>query len=264
MTTETATGHVEALARRLADVRRTFRPIADLPADLIPPDVATAYRVDARVEQLLGWEPLGWKIAATTPAMQARLESCEPVRGRTYARHRHSSPAVLKMSELNGPMVECEFFMTLGRDLPLRDADWTEAEVAAAVRDIHAGIEVAETRYVIGRRPGVTGLIADGSSAGQYVFGDRLPFPPDRLSDIPVVLYVDGVAEQQGHGSDVLGNPVRALVWLANHLGRAGRSLKAGEVISTGSVTGVYYARPDCLFRVEFGSHGAVEIRFEP
>ena len=92
---------VETLARKLAEVRRSFQPIHSLPAELVPPDVAASYRVDARVEKLLGWEPLGWKIAATTPAMQERLESDVPIRGRTYARHRHQSPARLKMSALN-------------------------------------------------------------------------------------------------------------------------------------------------------------------
>lgn len=253
---------VEALAQRLVEARKTFRQISDPPPELIPAEISTAYKVDARVEELLGWEPLGWKIAATTPAMRLRLESDEPVRGRSYRRFAHEGPAVLKMSELNGPMVECEFFMTLARDLPLREAPWTRDDIIAAIGEVRAGIEVAESRFAFGHRPGVTGLIADGSSSGQYVFGDVLPLAPDALKDVEVVLHVDGVAAQRGVGADVLGDPVNAVLWLAEALRPLGRSLSAGELISTGSVTGVYYAKPGCDFVVNFGQEATAAVRF--
>lgn len=253
---------VEELAQRFVETRKTYRQIHDLPPELVPADTATAYKVDARVEELLGWEPLGWKIAATTPAMRKFLESETPIRGRTYRRFVHRSPAVLKMSEANGPMVECEFFMTLSKDLPVRETDWTRDEVLAAIGEVHAGIEVAETRFATGQWRGATALIADGSSSGRYVFGDAMPFAPDALSDIEVVLHVNGVPEQRGVGADVLGNPIEAVLWLANDLRRLGRGLSAGEVVSTGSITGVYHAKAGDSFRVEFGADAAVEARF--
>lgn len=253
---------VEELAKRFVEARETYRQIGDLPPEFLPADAAMAYKVDARVEELLNWEPLGWKIAATTPAMRKFLESDSPIRGRTYRRFVHRSPAVLKMSEVNGPMVECEFFMTLSKDLPLRETDWSREEVRAAIGEVHAGIEVAETRFTTGQWHGAMALIADGSSSGRYVFGDAMPFAPDALGDIEVVLHVNGVPEQRGVGADVLGNPIEAALWLANDLRRLGRGLSKGEVISTGSITGVYHAKAGDAFRVAFGADAAAEVRF--
>lgn len=63
--------------------------------------------------QRRGWEPPGWKIAATTPAMQKRVESDEPIRGRTYARHGHAAPGFWRIR--NPPAARsCRFDPDLG------------------------------------------------------------------------------------------------------------------------------------------------------
>jgi 2-keto-4-pentenoate hydratase len=119
------------LAALLARARRDARQVRDpLPPALVPPDADAAYTVNAEVAALLGWEPLGWKIAGTTAAVRARLGLDRPIYGRTFRRFALSSPARLPHAELLDPLVECEFFVTLARDLPLRDRAWTMAEVA--------------------------------------------------------------------------------------------------------------------------------------
>ena len=52
------------LARLLATLRREGRQQNGLDPQLVPPDNATAYRVAAMVEEELGWDVPGWKIAA--------------------------------------------------------------------------------------------------------------------------------------------------------------------------------------------------------
>src|SRR5207247_6537000 len=66
---------------------------------------------------------------------------------RTFRRFECRSPARFKAAELLDPLVECEFFVTLARDLPPRQAPWTLPEVTDAIAEVHAGIEVAECRY---------------------------------------------------------------------------------------------------------------------
>ena len=108
------------LAALLARARRDARQVRDpLPPALVPPDADAAYAVNAEVAALLGWEPLGWKIAGTTAAVRARLGLDGPIYGRTFRRFALPSPARLPHAELLDPLVECEFFVTLARDLPL-------------------------------------------------------------------------------------------------------------------------------------------------
>ena len=106
-----------------------------------------AYAVNQAVAERLGWEPLGWKIAGTTDAMRGKLQLDGPIYGRTFRRFACTSPARFKAAELLDPLIECEFFVTLARDLPPRDEPWTLPETIEAIAEVHAGIEVAECRY---------------------------------------------------------------------------------------------------------------------
>jgi 2-keto-4-pentenoate hydratase len=51
----------------------------------------------------------------------------------------------------------------------------------------------------------------------------------------PGRIFRDGMLAEQGVGSNVLGDPRIALTWLANELSRHGATLKAGQVVTTGT-----------------------------
>ena len=108
------------------------------------PDTALdAYAVNQVVAERLGWEPLGWKIAGTTDAVRGKLQLDGPIYGRTFRRFACTSPVHFKAAELLDPLIECEFFVTLARDLPSRAEPWTFSEIIEAIAEVHAGIEVA-------------------------------------------------------------------------------------------------------------------------
>jgi 2-keto-4-pentenoate hydratase len=73
---------------------------------------------------------------------------------------------------------------------------------------------------------------------------------------------VDGTVAGEGTGERVLGDPLNALVWIANHQSRAGRGLRAGEIISTGTCTGLAPVKPGQRASADFGDLGAVEVEF--
>ena len=47
---------------------------------------------------------------------------------------------------------------------------------------------------------------------------------------------INGEQRGEGLGSDVMGHPLEALVWLANDLAGRGEHLRAGEIVITGSI----------------------------
>ena len=63
------------LAKLLAGLRKERQQQSGLNVNLIPPTRADAYRVAFLVEQELGWEVSGWKIAATNMEMQQALRT---------------------------------------------------------------------------------------------------------------------------------------------------------------------------------------------
>jgi 2-keto-4-pentenoate hydratase len=253
---------MEQLAGLLAEARREGRQIADLPPELVPATADEGYAVHRLVAQRLGWDPLGWKIAGTTPAMREKLRVPNPIHGRTFRRFATRSPAHLRHAELLDPLVECEFFVTLRHDLPARATPWTMPEVIQAVASVHAGIEVAECRFPTARLPPLPAILADGSASGRYVSGDRIDPWHGALVAMPVVLEVDGARRRHGSGADVMGDPLAPLLWLAEERRRRGEGLRAGEVVSTGSVTGMFPVRPGQSVRAVFGDRAEVRTAF--
>ncbi len=116
-------------------------------------------------------------------------------------------------------------------------------EITDAVQHVHAGIEVAECRFPRALPP-LPAILADGSASGQYVFGDAIEDWRAGLTSRQVRLAVDGKEIRAGSGGDVMGDPIAPLLWLANERSRFGDGLKAGETVSTGTMTGMLPIRP--------------------
>ncbi len=250
------------LAKWLAAARRDGRQVPALPPHLLPESHEEGYAVNALVAQALGWPTLGWKIAGTNPVMQQRLGSdARPIYGRSYRRFLVRPPASFRHVELLDPIVECEVLFRLEAALPPREADYTEDEVAAAVAAAHAGVEVAECRFPMAALPPMPAILADGAASGRYILGPEIPDWREALSDLPVVLEVDDAERRRGNTAEVMGHPLRALTWLANERRAWGDGLRDGEIISTGTCTGMLLAKPGQRMRARFGA--AITLGFD-
>ena len=64
-------------------------------------------------------------------------------------------------------------------------------------------------------------------------------------------------------GARALGDPLAVMVWLANQQSARGRGMKAGEIVSTGTCTGLDAVRAGQCARAQFGVLGAVEAAFD-
>ncbi|MEZ5855522.1 MAG: fumarylacetoacetate hydrolase family protein [Hyphomicrobiaceae bacterium] len=257
--------HQEALARLLVEARREGRQVHDLAAHLTPGSHEDGYRVNALVAQGLGWEPLGWKIAGTNPTMQQRLHSDgKPIYGRTYRQFAMTSPARLAHVGLLDPIVECEFFFRLGRALPARSQPYASDEVADAVAAAHCGVEIAECRFPLAALPTMSAILADGAASGRYVIGSEIvDWRRKDLGAMAVALEVNGVMRRRGSGAEVMGQPLNALVWLANERSAWGDGLAADALVSTGTTTGMLLAKPGDHMVAHFDGVPAVEITFD-
>lgn len=250
----------EVLAAMLASARRDGRQIENLESALVPPDTGSGYDINKRVAELLGWPTLGWKIAGTTEDVRKRLGIDTPIYGRTFRRFGVTSPCRLRRSELLDPLIECEFFVTLGANLPYRDAPWRYDDVRDAVRTVHAGVEMAECRFPMDNLPPLPAILADGAANGRYIYGDEIASWREGLADIDVRVFVNGRERRQGSGREVMGDPLAPLHWLAEALRQRGLGLAAGEMVSTGSCTGMMPLRDARGIDVHFGDSAKVSI----
>ncbi|WP_314950432.1 2-keto-4-pentenoate hydratase [Bradyrhizobium cosmicum] len=252
------------LARHLANLRREGRQQSGLAERLVPPDAETAYRVAQMVEEELGWDVVGWKIAGMKPGLQRQLRISTPIYGRVFAPLIKSSPARVEHIKQCSPIPEVEYQARLGADLPPRAKPYTVEEVGDAVASLHPGIELAECRFVHDAAfPPMPAIMADGSGSGTIVLGEPITDWRNRdIANQEVVLNCNGAERRRGSAAEAIDHPLVPLAWLANELSRTGIRLEAGQTISTGTLTGMLRPKPGETYIADFGPLGTVSATY--
>ncbi len=64
--------------------------------------------------------------------------------------------------------------------------------------------------------------------------------------------------------AEVMGSPLNALAWLANHLGARGLALKPGDVVMSGSISRLVRPRTGDTVRARFTRLGPVSVTVVP
>jgi len=248
------------LALLLAELRRHGRQQSGLDARLVPPDKGTAYRVAGMVAEELGWAVAGWKIAAAKEEMQKALRTDSPIYGRTF--FLEPSPYAVDHATLCSPIPEVEYAAKLGADLPPRDQPYTTEEITDAVASLHPGIELAECRFVHDAAfPPLPAILADGAGSGTIIYGPAIEDWKKRdIAGQDVTLSSNGKVRRRGTAAAAIGHPMVPLTWLANELSRTGVGMTAGQMVSTGTLTGMLAPKPGEEFVADFGPFGRIEL----
>jgi 2-keto-4-pentenoate hydratase len=236
----------------------------ELPAHCRPGTRAEGYAIQAEIAKLSGQHIVGWKIAATSTAGQRHIRVDGPMAGCLLSARALEGGARMSLAGNNMKVAEAEFAFRMGRDLPKRAASYSVPEVLAAVASLHPAIEVPDSRYNDFTDVGEAQLIADVACACWYMIGPatRAEWRALDLAQHGVVAYRNGAIAAQGSGANVLGDPRRALAWIANELCTFGDGLRAGDVVITGTcVTPVPISAGDSV-KMDFGAFGVLEAEF--
>ncbi len=67
---------------------------------------------------------------------------------------------------------------------------------------------------------------------------------------------------RKGTAGAALDHPMVPLTWLANELSRTGIGLKAGQMVSTGTLTGMLRPKAGETYVADFGAFGSVTARY--
>lgn len=230
--------------------------------DYFPPewydrlDLDAAYRIQLGLIERRGAKgerQIGWKVGLTAPAIQQQFGFHEPVFGCIL--HRDDSGRVFRPDELIKPGFEPELCLRVGRDLT---GSITQEAARGAIDMVYPALEIIETRGPFTEQIAVA--LADNAQQKTVVLGAGVALPPDMALDaVMASVTINGAVVATGRGDAVLGNPVNSVVWLASKLRDYGRSLKAGEIIMSGSFTRQFPITPGDRIRVDFAGIGAVE-----
>ncbi len=236
----------------------------DLPGGLRPLDLGEAYAIqDELVDRLVSGvdRTIGYKVACTNPIAQAALKIDRPVFGRLLASTTHASGVSLVAARFNHRVIEAEFGVRMGADVPLGSGPHTAETIAAYVGAILPSIEVVDYRFA-DWSVGALSVAADNAIHGCWVPGAEYTgdWTALDLAAHAVTVTVDGASATSGTGAAVLGHPLNVVAWLADELERFGRQLRAGDRITTGVATNVFEAEAGQAITADFGELGSVSV----
>ena len=228
-----------------------------------PRTVEDGYAVQSIVIGRFQRSIAGFKIGCTSKLAQDMIGTSEPFYGPVFEDVLFEKPPWLTHDRFIRPGVEGEIAFILKRDLPLRAAPYTRAEVESAIARVVAAIGIFDTCFKDFADAGAPCLIADLAANGGLVAGEGVDYEPGMdLKSVELVMTVDSVEAGRGVGADALGDPVDALVWLANAASRRGVDLKADEIVSTGTCTGIVRVEPGQLVELSVSGIGSASLLF--
>lgn len=243
-------------AELLLDARSRRVCLGPLPEQSRPHTFHEAWEVQQRTVAALGGRG-GWKVGAGAPDAEPGLA---PLPARGIA----SSPTKLRAADFNFIGIEAEIGFKLARTLDRADRPYTRAEVLDAVASVHPIVEVVDSRFADWRARSAIEQAADLGNHGALVVGAAANVAPD-LDQRTVVarVLVDGVERVAKTGGNAAVDVQRLLVWLANLAAKRGTALAAGDIVTTGSCTGLLEVIAGARVEAHLTTLGAVAITFE-
>lgn len=241
--------------------RRSVEPLTDREPDITIDD---AYYISLRMldKRLAAGETvIGKKIGVTSKAVQSMLNVHQPDFGFLTDHMVYANGDELPIStKLIAPRAEGEIAFVLKHDLT--GPGVTNAQVLAAAECVMPCFEIVDSR-IRDWQIKIQDTIADNASCGLFVLGDSA-ISPRRidLTTCGMVMEKNGDIVATGAGAAALGSPLNCVAWLANTLGRFGISLKAGEVILSGSLVPLVPVVAGDFMQVSIGGMGSAQVRF--
>lgn len=249
---------LEKFSEILDNAARERRPVAQLSEAHGALGIADAYRV----QQLLierrharGERRLGVKMGFTSRAKMQQMGVHDLIWGQLTDHMIVEDGGRLRLSDFVHPRVEPEVAFLLRERL---SGNVTAAQALAAVAAVAPALEVIDSRYQ-NFKFNLADVIADNGSSAGLVVGAWQAGPGD-ISNLGVILEIDGRAAQFGSTAAILGNPVRALVAAARLAGDAGVSLEPGSIVLAGAATAAEPLREGCHVRVSIEQLGCASF----
>jgi 2-keto-4-pentenoate hydratase len=226
-----------------------------------------AYHVQAIARALLSTagfgRQAGWKIGCTTSVMQEYLGIRSPCAGTMFQASLWHGRHCFRVPTRGRLGVECEIAVRLGRDLPRHAGEYEVADIRDAVAASMAAIEVVQDRYLDYPSLDTPTLIADDFFHYACVLGTQHEsLDPSSLRDVAGIMAINGQQVGAGVGTDILGEPLEVLCWLANSCAAWGTPLLAGDIVLLGSLVQTHWVTSGDIVAVTNNPLGEVVAEF--
>lgn len=224
-------------------------------------DLPAAYEVQRELVErkvAAGETVVGVKLGLTSRAKQQRMGIDSPLTAVLTDAMAIPVGVPLDATQLIHARVEPEIVFVMGERL--QGPGVTAATALAAVRSVHAGLEVIDSRFA-DFSFALPDVVADNASSARYVVGPD-GVAPDEL-DLwleAAVLILNGEVVDTATGAAVQGHPAEALALAANSLAERGEAIDAGAVVLTGGLTDAVAVAPGDVVEVRFSHLGSISL----
>jgi 2-keto-4-pentenoate hydratase len=250
------------IAEQFVRARLAARALREYPGGAVPPNLDSAYRCqDAAIER---WPDrvAGWKVARIPSTQQAQYSE-ERLIGPVFRSNIQTARAgrIVECPVFEGGFaaVEAELVIRVGANAPGDKTEWTIEEALPYVGELCVGVEVASSPLATLNDLGPGAVISDLGNNWGVVIGPAVS-NWRTLHEVIALSFID--EELVGRGVTSLRHgPLGALAFTLGKCARRGRPLRAGDVITTGMITGVHDIRVGQRSRHVFEGFGEVSCR---
>ena len=225
--------------------------------------IEDAYRIQQRLNIRrieAGERIIGKKIGVTSQVVMDMLGVYQPDFGMLTDAMLYQEGEAIPAASLIQPKAEGEIAFVLKHDL--QGPGVSAADVLAATGGVMACFEIVDSR-IRDWNIRIEDTVADNASCGVFVLGQRVVDPREvNLIGCAMTLEKNGKVVTKGSGAAALGNPLEAVAWLANTLGKLNESLKAGEVVLSGSLAAMVPVAAGDSLNVSIDGIGNCSVRF--
>ncbi|MFK8068544.1 MAG: 2-oxopent-4-enoate hydratase [Gammaproteobacteria bacterium] len=261
---ETDLKRISELGDELYDAlvnQKMLEPLTDRETNLTIED---AYQISTRLlERRLdaGEKLIGKKIGVTSKAVQNLLNVHQPDFGYLTDAMVCQDGIIPITEKMIQPKAEGEIAFILKKDL--KGPGVTTADVLQATDFVVPCFEIVDSR-IRDWKIKIQDTISDNASCGYFALGNQTANPKKLdLSTVGMVVEKNGHVVATGAGAAALGSPLTCVAWLANTLGQFDISLKAGEVILSGSLVPLIPVESGDHMTVHIGGIGSTSLCFE-
>lgn len=201
-----------------------------------PMTVAQAYEVQTASlarRYARGERSIGIKMGFTSRAKMEQMGLSEMIWGKLTDAMLVEDGGKMPHKRFIHPRVELEVAFRLKRPLAGKIDSLT---AAAAIEAVAPALEIIDSRYE-NFKCSLTDVIADNSSSSSaLVIRPRASASLD-LSNLGLMMNINGVARPVGSTAAILGHPLYSLVAAARLVAESGESLAAGNIVMAGGAT---------------------------
>lgn len=250
---------VEMIAEQFVRARLSAQSLLQYPGT-VPNDLATAYRCQEFAIDRWPDAIVGWKVARIGAAFAKQFPE-ERLVGPVFQRNLHWARAgeIVDCPVFEGGFaaVAAEIVLRVGEDAPPGKKLWSIDEAAELVRSCHLGVEVAGSPLATLNDLGSGAVISDFGNNWGVIVGSMLG-DWRSIEEIIALSFIDD--SLAGRGTVFIRQgALGALAFALGKCAQRGRPLRAGDIVSTGAITGVHDIRVGQHSRHIFEGCGEVE-----